>query len=71
MPLQTDPSRLGHETKILMMTNSTNPEEDQFNESLITLLKGQQDLQKQSLNMMPDMPCRHEYDYLMRDISYI
>ena len=27
----------------------TNPEEDHFNESLITLQHGQQDLQKQSL----------------------
>ena len=30
-------------------TNMANPEEDQFKESLITLLNGQQDLQKQSL----------------------
>ena len=27
------------------------PEEDQFNDSIITLLSGQQDLQKQSLDM--------------------
>ena len=33
-------------------TNMTNPEEDHFNKSLFTLLSGQQDLQKQSLNMM-------------------
>ena len=32
-------------------TNMTNSE-DHFHESLITLLNGQQDLQKQSLNMM-------------------
>ena len=33
-------------------TNMTNLEEDHFNESLITLLNGQQDLEKQSLTMI-------------------
>ena len=40
----------------------TNSEEDCFNELLITLLNGQQDLQNQSLNMMQDMTHSHEYD---------
>ena len=48
--------------------NIANLEEDNFNELLLTLLNGQQDLQKQSFNMMQDMKCRHEYDNLMRDI---
>ena len=47
-----------------------NPE-DHFNESLLSPLNGQQDLQKQSLNMMLDMTHRHEYDNLMMDIPYI
>ena len=46
----------------------TNPEEDCFNKSSLTLLNGQQDLRKQSLNMMLDMTHRHKYDNLMRDI---
>ena len=46
----------------------TNSEEDHFNESLIALLNGQQDLQKQSLNMMQDITQRHEYDNLIRHI---
>ena len=46
----------------------TNPEEDHFNESLLTVLNGQQDLQKQSLKMMQDIKCRHDYANLMRDI---
>ena len=48
--------------------NITNPEEDQFNESILTLLNGQQDLQKQSFNVMQDITHRHEYDSLIRDI---
>ena len=52
-------------------TNMTNPEEDHFNESLLTLLKGQQDLQKQSFNMMQDMTHRHEYDSVMKDTPYM
>ena len=49
----------------------TNPkilEDDRFNESVITLLNGQQDLQKQLFKMMQDMIHRHEYDILIRDI---
>ena len=52
IPLQEEPYRLGNESENLMKTNSTNPEEDQFNESLITLLNGQCNLQKWTLNMM-------------------
>ena len=44
-------------------------EEHQFNESIITLLSGQQDLQKQSLDMMQNMTGLHEYDNLMRNIT--
>ena len=44
-------------------------EEDWFNESIITLLSRQQDLQKQSLDMMQNMTRWHEYDNLMRDIT--
>ena len=50
------------------MENLTNPDEDHFNESLLTLLSGKQDLQKQSLNMIQDITQRQEYDNLMRDI---
>ena len=67
-PLQKELYRLGDETENVMKTTSANPKEDQFNESLITLLNGQQDKQKQSLNMLQDMTCRHDYDNLMRDI---
>ena len=49
------------------MTNS----EECFYESLITLLNGQQDLQKQSLHIMQDMTCRLMYDNLMRDIPIL
>ena len=49
-------------------TSSTNLEVNSFNESLITLLNSQQDLYKQSLNMMQDMTGKEEYDNLMRDI---
>ena len=39
-----------------------------FNESLLTLLNGQEDLQKQSFNMIQDITHRQEYENLMRDI---
>ena len=51
----------------MIKTNMKNSE-DQFNESLITLLNDQQDLQKQSLEMMKKMTHRHEHDNLMTDI---
>ena len=66
--LQEDPYQLQNENEFMTKTNMTNPEEDHFNESLITLLSDQQDLQKQSLNMMLDITCRHEYDNVMRNI---
>ena len=50
------------------MENVTNPHEDHFNESLLTLLNGQQDLPKQSFAMIHDITCRHEYDNLVKDI---
>ena len=55
----------------MTMDNLTNLDEDHFNKSMLTLLNGQQDLQKQSFNMMQDMAHRHEYDSLMRDIPDI
>ena len=48
--------------------NLTNQDEDCFNESQLALLNGQEDLQKQSFNMMQDITFRQEYDNLMRDI---
>ena len=43
----------------------THQDEDHFNKSL---LNGQQDLQKQSFNMIQDITHRQEYNNLMRDI---
>ena len=43
--LQEDPYHLQNGNDIMTRTNITNPEEDHFNESLLTLLNGQQDLQ--------------------------
>ena len=57
-----------NEKELMTKTHMTNSGEDHFNESLITLLNGQYELQKQSLNMMQDITCRHDYDNLMRDI---
>ena len=48
---------------------TTCSEEDQFKESNLTLLSGQQDLQKQSLDIMQNMTRWQEYDNLMRDIT--
>ena len=48
--------------------NMTNLEEEYFNESLVTLLNGQLDLQTQSLNMKYDITYRHEYVNVMGDI---
>ena len=65
---QEDSYQLQIETEIMMRNNITNLEEDCLNESLLTLLNCQQDLQKQSFNVMQDMTHRHEYDNLIRDI---
>ena len=51
--------------EVMTIENVTNLDKDHFNESLLTLLNGQHDLQKQSFNMMQDMTCRHEYDNLI------
>ena len=59
--LQEDPYQLQNKNDIITRTNMTNPD-DHFKESLLTLLNGQQDLQKQSFNLMRDMTHRHEYD---------
>ena len=66
--LQDDPYQLQNENEIMTKRDMTNSEEDHLNESLITLLNGQQDLQKQSLNMMLDITHRHKHDNLMRGI---
>ena len=50
------------------MQNVTNPDKVHLNESLLTLLNGEQDLQKQSFNMIPNITCRQEFDNLMIDI---
>ena len=42
--LQKEKDRLGNEIKTMAKTNMINTNEDQCNESLITLLNGQQDL---------------------------
>ena len=54
-----------NETETVPRQNQTITEDDQFNESLINLLNGQQDLHRQSLHMMQDMNHKHEYDNLM------
>ena len=43
--------------------------EDQFNQPIITLLSGQQNLQTQLLDMMKNMTRQHEYENVMRDIN--
>ena len=48
--------------------NVTNKDEESFNESLLILMNGQQDFQKQSFNMIQDIMHRWAYDNLMRDI---
>ena len=45
-----------------------NQEKGHFNESLLTLLNGQQNLPKQSFIMIQDITHRQEYDNLMRGI---
>ena len=47
----------------------TNQGKDLFHESLLILLNGQQDLQKQSFNMIQDIMYKLEYNNLRRDIS--
>ena len=44
--LHKDPYQLQNKNEIMTRTNMRNPEEDHFNESLLTLLNRQQDLQK-------------------------
>ena len=54
-----------------METQVTYTEEDRFNESIITLLIHQQDLQKQSWGIMKNVTRWHEHDSLMRDITIV
>ena len=65
---QEDPYQIRNKNENITRNNMTNIEEDHFNELLLTLLNGMQDLQKQSLNMPQNMTHRHEYDNLRRDI---
>ena len=64
--IQYDNRWIWDSTPKIQMTSS---EEDWFNESIVTLLSGQQDLQKQSLEMMHNMTRHCEYYNLMRDIT--
>ena len=63
-----DLHQLQKDTEVRPIQNLTNPDKDHFNESLLTLLNGQQGLQIQSFNMIQDITHRQEYDTLMRDI---
>ena len=62
-----DPYQLQKEKEVRPMEPLTDLDKDHFNESLLTLLNGQQDLQT-IFYMIQDMTHRHEYNSLMRDI---
>ena len=64
-PPPDESCRPSNVTKTVQRQNQTITEDDQFNEYLVTLLNGQQDLQRKSLHMIQDMNCRHEYYNLM------
>ena len=66
--LSENPYHLQHDRQVRPTENVNNQGNDHFNESILTLLNGQQDLQKQSFNMIQDTTHRQEYDNLMRDI---
>ena len=68
IPLQQDIDRQVNDIDNKTKTNITSLKEDQFSESFITLLNGQQNLQKPLLYMMKNMTHRHEYDNLMFSI---
>ena len=55
IPLQQDIYSQIDVTDSTMKIHITGPEEDKFKESITTLLSGQQDLQKQSLDMIRNM----------------
>ena len=54
-PLQQDVYRQMHDLDSTMKMKMICPKEDQFNGSIIILLSGQEDLQKQSLGMIQNM----------------
>ena len=60
---QADPYQLQNKNEIMTRINIL--EENCFNESLLTLLNGQQDVKKQSFNMMQDITSRHENTNLL------
>ena len=68
VPLQQDIDRQISDTDSTMEIHITGSKEYKFNEFNITLLIGQQDLQKQSLDIMSNMARQHEYVNLRRDI---
>ena len=45
------------------------PKEHGFDESIITLLSGQQDIQKTIIDLLKNMTREHKYDNIMRDIG--
>ena len=63
-----NPYHLQHDREDRPTVNVNNQDEDHFNELLLPLFNVQEDLQKQSFNMIPEMAHRQEYDNLMRDI---
>ena len=67
-PSVRKPYHLQQDREARPTENVQKQDEDHFNESLLTLLNGKQDLQKQSFNMIQDITCRQEYDNLMREI---
>ena len=68
-PLQQDVDRGMHDLDSTMNTWMTCPKEDWFNESIITVLSGQQDLPKHLLDMIQNMTRWHECDNLIRVIT--
>ena len=68
---QDGSDRSKYVTDIITRENSvlTCSEDDRFNESLSTLVNGQEDLLRHLLNVIQDMNYRHEYDNLMGDIA--
>ena len=66
--LPDNPYHLQQDMEARPTENLASQDEYHFNESLLTPLNGQPDLQKQSFNMIQDITCRQEYNNLIRDI---
>ena len=56
-----NPYHLKQDREARPTENVTNQDEAHFNESLLTLLNGHKDLQKQSFKIIQDITCRREY----------